>query len=469
MVQIIERNDIGERIGRSIGEGLSESVPRQIKNRRLSQTIEDLEKQDLTPLQQLGQLYKSGFNEQQIAQIQPYLRNAAIAGKGQSPSQGKITKAGNAQPQFAPQEQQEPMTAQLTRGGQPQMTRGGQPQKATTSAAQGEPTISIREKRGEEAAQRPIRTASPDEIDNRARQLMNEHPELYQGENAYPHALARAEQELNFPALQQQQDIESLQRQAGIEQGLKNKVKEKILDKGISLERLTPEVAQRFQKKADYLFKKEGLTEEQAAEKVTKDMKDLDKTMVTLANNIGTRPLFGEAPKELIKDLNNMRRQFEKHGELELFKDSIKHYQDIGDHLSSQIAYPIQPNQEEIIRKNSKEDPSVIAAKLAETINDKTSLFSIGYLAGTQGVDDQALINELIELEKNGIFGFDNRQDRESQEYFSLHKEESLGDMLFESMFGLASPVIHSLSEYFGLKKGKVGSVERLKQKFGKE
>lgn len=71
MVQIIESNDLFGKIGRGLGRGLSEQLPKEIEHRRLSEGLQKLSQQtDLDPMQFLTKAYSTyGITPQMVQSL----------------------------------------------------------------------------------------------------------------------------------------------------------------------------------------------------------------------------------------------------------------------------------------------------------------------------------------------------------------------------------------------------------------
>lgn len=449
----VSPGNIFGRIGTSIGKGLAETIPKEAERYRLSQGLRDIESekgQQMTPLGRYAHLIQSGADPAQIAQLEPYIRNAAIA-SGQ-PGQGGQPPVGINQQGI---------------GGQAQSKPALQPGQ-TTQSGQALPKEGITTAQGQQTARTPLVRATPNQIDPMARKLMAQEPELYSGPNGYDRAYKRAEDTLNAPLERQKAEIEAEGRRVAQEGNLQNKFDARYKAK-VPEGSLDPMIKDRAYKKAEYEMAN-GASEEQAVQKITDNLQQMGKNLVTLKNNIGGRGFFSKAPKELVNDVKKLRAPFAENNELEIFKDNQKLALDIGDHLSSDNTWPLTKEQEAIIKSNKDKPPQEVAAKLAKTINDSTSLFTLGYHLGKNNMPDQDIINEIIDLGNNKLAKLDERQIREGAEYFSLGDGGlNLGDYLWSAFAGPFGTPLRSVFNYVTGQKEKVGPVERLKQSFGKE
>lgn len=440
----VKQPNIFGRIGTGFGQALSENLPKEFERATLSQGLRNLENSDQTPIQQMASIIQSGGSPDLLRQLEPYIRNSQIA-------QGQKSIGPNRHEQGVTQT---PRQNQNMSGQQGQI---------------GQDLANIKQA-GPEATQREIiPPPSPQQIDARARELMVEDPQLYRGENAYANATQRATAELNYPRQLQQEDRDANQRRVAQENELRTRFDSKV--KNYQVKNIPDELQQIAYKKAEQDILANNKSLEKATEDQVGKLRSMSKNLITLQNSIGGRGFFGSGRGQLEKDIKKLREPFEKEGEqaLELFKDRQKTSLDIGDHFASENTWPINSKQSEIIKSSSKEDPKKIAAKLASTINEDSSLFTIGFNLGKSGVDDKAVIEELEDLGRSGIAKLTDRQKREAAEYYSLSDGGStLGDHLYGA-FGLVGLPFKAAFNYITGVKEKVGPVERFKQSLGKE
>ena len=78
----VSQGSLAGRLGSGLGQGLAEQIPKEVDRYRLAQGLKNIQQtKNASPIDQLSQLYRSGASPEQINQIIPYLRNAAIAAK----------------------------------------------------------------------------------------------------------------------------------------------------------------------------------------------------------------------------------------------------------------------------------------------------------------------------------------------------------------------------------------------------
>ena len=159
----------------------------------------------------------------------PYLRNAVIANKPPNPNSpyGESKTATTCKNETIELQEIEPGFGEAQK---PKQLKRTEPSLVTPQ--------------GEAAARAPLVPVHPDQVDQRARELMLESPELYQGENAYPNAYARASEELNYPlkVQEQQQAANVRQEQQGVTAITKllDKTQKKLQKQGTEIFNLIP-------------------------------------------------------------------------------------------------------------------------------------------------------------------------------------------------------------------------------------
>jgi hypothetical protein len=318
--QIIQgRGTALSRLGAGLGQGLAEQLPKEIARERLSSGIKNLKNNpQMDPIDRLDTLYRSGATPEQINQIEPYIRNAAlIANQNKNkPNQSSVQTNQNSQPQNANQ----------VNAPQNQQNRSG---------VNNAPTPSITTPQGEEAVRTPIIQPSWEEIDTKARELMAQDPTLYQGENGYNTAVNNAKYTLEEPLRRQQAEQTANIGQRAQETDVRNRLLDKTTkklqkdSKGL-FEVIPSQLYQRAEKRAD-LAVANGKTLEQATEDQSDFLKEAGEKIVTLRNNIGGRQFFSKASDQLKKDLNQLIPFFKKNGEQEILREEAKNALDIGD------------------------------------------------------------------------------------------------------------------------------------------
>ncbi len=446
------------RLGKGVGQGIADQLPKEIERGRLSSAIEGLENnKGQSELQQAASLIRGGASPEMLNYLQPFLRNSAIrnsVGNPQAQGQG-----------FDPNGQ--PM---------PSQGRGGNPQsKGRSIPGQNQEAPEIVNPDFEANARDPIIKASIPQIKERAFQLMNQQPALYSGDDGFARARVDAEAELNRPAEIQEANIAAGERQKGelsaLRNGLLEKTRLKLQKQPIggneTIDQIIPgQTYNKFRDEAENNYAK-GMSKEKATDLASDKMLDLAKDINVLRNDIGGRDFFGKPTAKLAKDVKDLKKHFTEYGEKEIFKNELKNNLDVGDHwASAQTWEPSKQMQKELINVKSKDSSDKIAANFIGKIDGEDSIFTLGYMLNKLGADDEAVINRLQELSQNGLWEPNDRQRKELSAYYGL--TPTLGDGLAYEWFGtVLNPIDDVLRIRLG--KQKIGYLDRIKQRFGKE
>ena len=469
---------IAGRIGAGIGRGLSESLPKEVERWRLSQGLQNLKNNPgQSQFDNLINLYSTpGVTPEMAQQLAPLLNQAAqkqSRQNGQNRQQGQsrtpiAANQRNGQNAFQPGFANAPQTRfeEQMRVGQPQQQQAqpGQPRREGQGITPGIPTAEA-----QQAAVSPVYRESPQEIRNRADELIDEHG--YSDQQAQD--IAQREADTNYANAVENQQLAT--RQNAAETNFTTKLDDKIqnkthktpkADSANSLFKTVPgEVYERQKQRGQNLILS-GKTDTQAADIVSEDLSNMDKAITAMGTQIGSRPLFGQASPQLKKDIKTFKKPFEDAGELETFKDQQVDKLDIGDHLASFQAWePNKKIEKEIINTSVNDSPEQIAARIAPLITDKDSIFSIGYLLHKVGADDVKVIEKLQDMKNNRLLNTNDRQGREFAEYYPM--EYGLGDILWSSMAEL-TPLGAGVRYLAGV-RSKVPATEKIKRYFGKE
>lgn len=476
MAQQIKQGNIFGRVGSGVGRGLSETLPQEMNRGRLSEGLKRLEGQSLSPIQQYASLIQSGANPEQISQILPYLRGSAIA-NGPTGGQSGLASQRSGQPMqgggISTRSRADSFQNYINQSqgggipGQPMQGGGGgvqgQPQQNGMAPGKGQPTIA--EATPQQAVRTPINRPSPEQIDAGARQLMRDDPALY-GDN-YPAAREESARRLNYAPAQHEELINTSARQEAAQKKFDENFNQQVA-REVNTNQLDPEVNNKVRLKSEVDMLKNGKSEQEAVREGAKKVKELNKALTTLKNDLGGRGFFEKPSPQLGKDVAKLRPIFAENDALEQFRNEQKLAFDIGDHLSSAQTY--YPNKEaEKILNSGEKDTKKLAAKLIDTINDESSLWTIGLQAHNAGIDDQQLVEDINELGQNGIIkDYPPRLANEAAAYYPVEDPLTLGDQLWITFGGLGIPGINLFKNYITGKKEKVGPVERLKRQFGK-
>ena len=464
MSYYVQQPSVAASVGAGLGKGLAEQLPKEIERERLASGLRNL-KPGMSPLENISNLLGiPGMTPEMAQHILPLIRQEALRTKGK-PSTGDSTVPSTP---FFPGEYpavDRTISNEEAANKKDVLSSGiGIPEYYEKHAVD-DRTITTAEAAKE--ALKQIYVPSPQELDDRAFQLMASDPVKYQ---TFEEARNFAKEEAETFRNQQQEKINLRDRQLQTVKILEDSIAARVrqeTQKELSVDGLFKTVPGEYynnivdRAKVDFL---KGKSIEDSVKDATKKILSLEKATTKMKRDLGTRPIFGKAPKQLLSDIGSLRKSYEEAGALELFKDDQKRYLDIGDHLASFNAYPLS----EKIRKTlsgikEKDTPEVVAAKIYDGLDPSDSIFSLGLVLNQLGFNDRDVVNELMDLEKTGIYSIDNdRQRREIAAYTPA--SVSLGDLLFNSF----SDIMKAPLMIFGEKK-KVGFFERLKRFSGKK
>lgn len=436
------------RLGKGLSQGLSETVPKEIEHQRLRSGLQNLSQQmgNLSPQQfAVEAMGTYGMTPQMIQSLTDIARfqgerNSAL-------NQGNEEYGDNVNQPNSPATQQ---------------------RKFPSSPRRGENLL----KEVEDLALRnkglttygPTQTALGDIRPPTQKELFDKRKEILRISpwKSVPTATQEAEDYFNRLNAQKTAEIEKGGREEAIESKIGAKQPGIKSSLGSLAENLPEETFDRSSMRQQYNVAN-GMTPTQAANEEKKNMMSLARAQNALMNNIGTRPLMETVSPELIRSIRNLKQPFKNNGELSLFKNTLVNNLDIGDHLASYETWnPGKSIEKEIINTSVNDNPTEIAARLGKHINENESLFSIGYLLNKIGVDDKAVIDEIMNLSENGLIKLDNRQMQEGAEYSPVVPK--LEDDFFTAFGGL---LLGPALKYISGQREKVGTMEKLKRNYG--
>ncbi len=392
--------NISGRIGKGFAEGLSQQLPKEIANQRLSSTLRNLEKKPGTPISMYADLIASGANPQDINQILPYVQAQGVkkeaAGKN-LPMQGSAGQPPNP-------------TAQVSND-----NGAGNGQVANSLRRSG--TLEAYRQRGSEiAAERPLQFPTQQ--------------------------LAEAEA---------QREYETQQAQiAKVGKGFES-VLTKKLHKDLTVSEVLGDLQQDFITQAEDAVLSGRMTEQQAANHFTKQALDFAKNRTNL-ENIGSYGINSSTAVANRRAIDATRKEYEKLGRLEEFKDDLKTYQGLSEDRAAELAFPVKSEPKiksyldsvnptlakrtgatEYVPFAGNKSVGKIADGLVPLITDKTSLSSIASDFNKKGYNGQDFLNEMNKKYKNGDLRLNERQVRELSK---VTTRPTLGDWYFFTQAG---------------------------------
>lgn len=454
MAQIIEQGDIFGKIGKGIGEGLGDQIPKEIERYRLSEGLKrfEQESQGLSPLQQYTKLAAiPGITPQMLQTLPEILRFSAerqqaidaanptmSAPEGQSPSPVKSLPSKGMSKEAEFRNRRENPIEEANKLAQMQG-------KGLTTYDPIQTSLD------------EIREPTQPELFAKRAEILKRNPML-----SVDAATRQAEDYFRRENAQKSAKIEQGNRQETVESKVLAKQEELKNYLGTLKSDIPSETFDRSVMRQQYNVAN-GMTPTQAANHEKKSMMNLAKSYNSLKNNIGKRSLFEMATPELRRSIKDLKPPFKENNELPLFKNTLVNNLDIGDHLASFETWnPSKKIEKEIINTSVNDDPKEVAARMARQLSDEDSLFSMGYLLHKIGQDDKAVVDEIMNLSRNGIIKLNERQVQEGAEYYPV--KPKLEDDFFTAFGGL---LIGPALKYISGQREKVGTFEKIKRKFG--
>jgi len=436
MVQIINdpfSGNIFGRIGKGVGQGLSEQIPKEVKNYRLSSALEGLQKGDksLDPIQSMSKLVRGGYSPQEAASLIPFLqeqqqRKASIdeAGLGEDPSpeyspRGSVTDS----PRNNISTDRNPSSQVGTRTTVPTTSQGGK-------GMQGEIP-------GEIPQGQDLRGASflePISIPQRnaqiARLVLNKR--FSNPDKAEAFVDKQDEKRLKGDvAFQEKQD--KIKKDLPIEWS-------KILQKTSILDDLPESLQDNMINRA-----RAEVAEGANPDQVLSKYKQLGFRLAKDAQNLrdmGAESWIGASPSNNRDRLKSLRDGYAEANGLEVFSDNLQSTQDLSTHYARNLAFPLDKKMNNILSKEkpryggkgigSREKESRIANDIGKNITPDQSLFTIGLQAARRGLDDQYIINFIRDNYKDML---NTRQGEELKNYRRPYT--TAGDAFLYTMSGL--------------------------------
>jgi hypothetical protein len=334
MAQVIEQGDLWGRVGKNIGEGLSEQLPKEVGNYRLSKALDKLEREGTatSPLQQWQSLRKSGLDQSEISQALPLLRQSNINAE----SAKRTQQSNQTAPAPAPQQQQMQPQGQQPAPQQQQM----QPQavKKPSSIVTPESTL---------AAQEVWKPTPYEQKLSEAQQLSQQNPATY------PTA-QDALSEVDIKETQRKSDFDA--RQAGFtNQTALETQATKAFNEHLS-EQLQKNMEKSFRDvwgplQSDIKAKMfqdivDGVPVSIAAKKYGEEALEIAKTMQKLRDKSGFLQFFqGDAKTNKRLFDSTFRDTFKKIDRLEDFQNILQSTQGLTPAYAANFAYPLEGNK----------------------------------------------------------------------------------------------------------------------------
>jgi hypothetical protein len=423
--QKISQGNIFGRIGQHFGNSLAEQFPKEMERGRLAQGLENLSQpgSQLTPIQQYSHLLRSGANAEQIQQILPMLER--INARQESTD---LIQEGN---KNAPGKTLAPTT-------QPNVPNQ-QPPTETPNR--------IIKPRHEQEALNLVKPYTSEERRERATYLNQNFP------NRFP-TIAAAESEADRERADeiaaQNTILQEGANARGTRQNLEQEV-QKRLNFDLGEKHTNPEAAplptnyiKKQIDKADEEVANAKKTVQQAADDASEDMKKYRESRLKLITS-GNKWWLQKSSKDITRQLDNLREEYAKRGELENFVNDMVYYHNLSRPYASTYAYPLKDNKElsSYVSKNLEpKNISKIGFKTRENnldkfvqdlpklIKDDDSLLAIASGLKDYSYDPSEFLSKVKELSDERTLRLN---DRQRDELTADIGKPSIGDLLLRS------------------------------------
>ncbi len=388
MVQVISNpygGNVFGRLGAGIGKGISEELPKVVERERLASGLENL-KNEKEPLKQYAGLIRSGADASQVNQLFPLLQ-----------AQGARQEALQNIPNRA--------TSDMQSSNAPSASSGSYRLIGTPEA--------IRSEGARLSALNPA-----------------QFPTLESGVAEYEKRIANQEKQIARVDQRFQQVGETKLQKGG---------KETYAD-------VLGDLQNTFRQKAEDDVLSGRLSDTQAAEKYTKEMLDFAKSRQNL-KSIGGLSRFSTKPSVNKENLSQVRKEYEKVGQLESFADDLMSYHGLTDPYANYLTYPVSSNKEinnEISKLKrerrfnifSETQERELADKFSKSIKSNDSPLAIALHLKEKGLDPRIFLNQFRKNYDQGkIPQMTERQARELEKQGNF--SPSLGDLYLFAISGL--------------------------------
>lgn len=409
MVQILPEGEgnIFGRIGSSLGKSLAEQVPKEVERYRLSKGLERLTKQanegNLSPLETISKLYGiPGLSPEAAGSVLPYLK--AQEGRSQRIQQ---------EPERMSLEQSKAPTQAISQNIKPERQQSYSERLNSGTFLQG---------------------FSPEEKQQKISDFLKSRPFATEEE-----AISKIDkQEADRMSFDQSLNV----KKERIEKEVSNLINEFIQKKGNDVYK---DITGRLQEGtyipkaiSDVLDK--GMGEKEAALKIANDALAFAKSKRTL-KDLGYGVTKGS--EEIYNSLNSSRKEYEKRGLLEDFKDDLQTYQGASPEVANFLAFPVSSNKElqnsldklpnlgslkfEDIKKHEKAVQDAI-----KNLNEKDSLQSIALYLQTKGYNPQWIMRGLAKASQEEKIELSPMQEKEIQGAPNFYR--TLGDLFLSGV-----------------------------------
>jgi hypothetical protein len=384
-------------VGRGFGQGLAEQLPKEIERGRLSEGLQNFQKNaaNLSPMQQLAEISTiPGITPQMIQSF------GELAQK-QSQANALQNKVGKPQP-FPVRE-----------------------------PAKKEPSTGVTTPEGIEATRKPFITPSQSEQQAEASKRYNENPGFYKNDPI------NAINEVKEDVMIEQKRNAEIQGQREGEHNVQNRLQSELQTQLKNLGVQVPgNIYSEIENEAINSIKPkseggQGLTEYEAGKKYAKELDKVSRDYKAL-DDVGKMDFAIRGPKEIKNTLKRIRNGFKERGDEENLADEYVARNGLSYSKGYYLAYPISDIKElnnEIVKLPKltlddlakQKDPEAfrrqktldVAEKIASKMGTKGSILSIAEELKSRGYDPETWMNYVDKNRKKLELG--ERQGRELQ------------------------------------------------------
>lgn len=404
------------RIGRGVAEGLSEQVPKEIRQQRLASSLSRLgkEEREMSPIDQGSELLRAGFNPQEIGQFLPLLQ------------------------------QQQANKVALEESG------------IRNRPIPGEKPLESRKIKPEifEKETKPLDRLSSYNfmVETPTEELLSLGRENYQKNPArYGFDVKNAEREAaERDARRVSIDRQIHQRTETIENQFNKLLSQKLQKSGSqTYGDVLGDLQNDFVNKA---IQDTGLSAREAANKYADEALDFAKKKQDLASMGGLWERVTSNPKKRRERLDSIRDSYAKNDKLEAFKDELvakgmsqayasylayppKDNKDIAKYISSLPSAPKSVARKIFAAQSGENKEPQIAQQIAKRLKNSDSLFSIALELNQKGYDGEKFLSAMRKLSQEGKVSLTNEQDRVFSKNINL--KPNLEDILIFANGGL--------------------------------
>ncbi len=410
------------RIGKSVGQGLSEQLPKEVERRRLSNSLESLgsSNENLTPLQQGAQLIRGGFTPEQVQQYLPMLQQQNMRQEYLNANQRSARSASE----------------------QNQISSSSRPNKMNAAKLN----------RPQEPGSEEVDVHAPKENGFVSPEAVTEYKSsiLQKPEKADVEQLAREKYLPRDPymtisqaeALAREELNENIESQKAANQALRSDLNTRMaLDlQGSGLgdfKDISGEIQKTLLDQGEHMVNVQGFTPEEASERLSNIALELGKT-ANATKETGSFWNSFRSSKKKEQELRDQKKEFDKYGFGEHFDNIAAAQLGITRLQAAHVLDPLKNKKIESEIGSLKKIPGTSDKKLKDeqldsivkSISPKDNLYAIEYLLRDKGYDVNQFKQRVSKLASEKQIALTDQQKRQNKATVS---NSFLGDILFQS------------------------------------